>query len=82
MKLLHWHTLHEMGRIPHSDEGHAVDAIAGIDSFGAPLVEIIMVSHRWSRRPMRAEPVPKYNPPNAADHAEARQEPILPADRR
>src|SRR5205809_617499 len=49
MRLLHWKRLAELGRIPHSDEGEAVDAIAGIDSFGAPLVEVFMVSHRWLR---------------------------------
>jgi hypothetical protein len=49
MRLLHWERLAELGRIPHSDEGEAVDAIAGIDSFGAPLVEVFMVSHRWLR---------------------------------
>ncbi len=49
MKLIHWRRLLELGRIPHSNEGHAVEAIAGIDTFGAPEVEIIMVSHRWLR---------------------------------
>ena len=47
MKLIHWKRLRDLGRIPHSNEGHAVDAIAGIDTYGAPEVEIIMVSHRW-----------------------------------
>ena len=49
MKLLHWKRIIELGRIPNSNESEAVDAIAGIDSFGAPQVEIIMVSHRWLR---------------------------------
>jgi hypothetical protein len=49
MKLIHWKRLAELERIPHSDEEHAVEAIAGIDAFGAPEVEIIMVSHRWLR---------------------------------
>lgn len=49
MKLIHWKRLLELGRIPHSKEGHAVEAIAGINQFGAPKVEIIMVSHRWLR---------------------------------
>jgi hypothetical protein len=49
MHLLHWKRLAELGRIPHSDQGEAVDAIASIDSFGAPVVEIFMVSHRWLR---------------------------------
>jgi hypothetical protein len=41
--------LAELGRIPRSEEGQAVDAIRGIDSFGAPVVEVFMVSHRWLR---------------------------------
>lgn len=49
MKLIHWKRLVELGRIPHSDEAHAVEAISGIDTYGAPQVEIIMVSHRWLR---------------------------------
>lgn len=49
MKLLHWKRLVALGRIPHSNESEAVEAIAGIDSFGAPEVEIIMISHRWLR---------------------------------
>jgi hypothetical protein len=49
MRLLHWQRLAELGRIPHSDEGQAVDALAGIDAFGAPEVEVFMVSHRWLR---------------------------------
>jgi hypothetical protein len=49
MRLLHWGRLFELGRLPHSDEGEAVDAIAGIDHFGAPAVEVFMVSHRWLR---------------------------------
>lgn len=49
MKLLHWKRLLELGRIPHSAELQTVEAIAGIDSFGAPEVEVIMISHRWLR---------------------------------
>jgi hypothetical protein len=49
MRLLHWQKLVELGRIPRSDERQAVDAIEGIDSFGAPIVEVFMVSHRWLR---------------------------------
>jgi hypothetical protein len=49
MRLLHWKRLADLRRIPHSDEKEAVDALAGIDSFGAPLVEVFMVSHRWLR---------------------------------
>ncbi len=49
MRLLHWKRLAALGRIPHSDEGEAVDAIAGIDAFGAGDVEVFVVSHRWLR---------------------------------
>ena len=49
MRLLHWRSLVELGRIPRSDEGKAIDAIKGIDAFGAPTVEVFMVSHRWLR---------------------------------
>ena len=49
MRLLHWNRLVELGRIPRSDESEAVDAIRGIDAFGAPSVEVFMVSHRWLR---------------------------------
>src|SRR5262245_45338090 len=49
MRLLHWKKLADLGRVPRSDEGQAMDAIAGIDSFGAPEVEVFMVSHRWLR---------------------------------
>ena len=59
MRLLHWGKLAELGRIPRSDEGHAVDAIEGIDAFGWPVVEVFMVSHRWLRPsldPARSHP--------------------------
>jgi hypothetical protein len=49
MRLLHWRSIADLGRIPRSDEEHAVDAIRGIDAFGAPEVEVFMVSHRWLR---------------------------------
>lgn len=49
MHLLHWKRLADLGRIPRAEEGHAVNAISGIDAFGAPMVEIFMVSHRWLR---------------------------------
>jgi hypothetical protein len=49
MRLLHWRKLAELGRIPRSDERHAVEARAGIDTYGAPVVEVFMVSHRWLR---------------------------------
>jgi hypothetical protein len=49
MRLLHWQRLAELGRIPHSGEGQTVDAVSGIDAYGAPVVEVFMVSHRWLR---------------------------------
>ncbi len=68
MRLLHWRKLEELGRIPHSGEGHAVDAVAGVEAFGAPLVEIFMVSHRWLR-PSRDRSVAH---PDGAGHEKAR----------
>lgn len=59
MRLLHWDTLALLGRIPRSSEGLAVDALEGIDVFGAPVVEVFMVSHRWLRPsldPRRSHP--------------------------
>ena len=47
MRLIHWKKLVELERIPHSDESHTVEAINGIETYGAPQVELIMVSHRW-----------------------------------
>ena len=49
MKLLHWSRLVDLGRIPRSDESETVDALSGIDTFRAPTVEIILISHRWLR---------------------------------
>jgi hypothetical protein len=49
MRVLHWQKLVDLGRIPRSDEGHAVDAIQGITAFRTPIVELFMVSHRWLR---------------------------------
>jgi hypothetical protein len=49
MRLLHWKKLVDLQRIPRSDERESVDAISGIDDFGAPDVEVFMVSHRWLR---------------------------------
>lgn len=49
MRLLHWSRIKELRRIPNSDEGEAVDALAGIDKYGAGVVEVFMVSHRWLR---------------------------------
>jgi hypothetical protein len=49
MRLLHWGRLADLARLPRSDESEAVDAIGGIDEYGAPSVEVFMVSHRWLR---------------------------------
>lgn len=49
MQLIHWRRLVELGRLPDIDEGRTEDAITGIDSFGAGIVEVFMVSHRWLR---------------------------------
>lgn len=49
MMLLHWKELELLKRIPHSSENKAVDAIIGIETYGAGEVEIFMVSHRWLR---------------------------------
>ena len=47
MRLVHSDTLQQLGRLPRSSENMAVDAIEGIRHYGAPVVEISMVSHRW-----------------------------------
>lgn len=49
MLLIHWSILDKIQRIPHSDENLAVDALEGIDRYGAGICEIFMVSHRWLR---------------------------------
>lgn len=49
MLLIHWSTLANIQRIPHSDENLAVDALEAIDKYGAGICEIFMVSHRWLR---------------------------------
>lgn len=49
MKLILWQRIVDLARIPRSDGNHAVDAIDGINFYGAPAVEIIMLSHRWLR---------------------------------
>lgn len=49
MRLLHWATLAERRKIPHSEENLTVDALEGIDAIGASQCEIFMVSHRWLR---------------------------------
>ncbi len=47
MKLVHWHRLEQLGYLPDYCSSCAEDALAGINQFGAPNVEIFMVSHRW-----------------------------------
>ena len=49
MKLMHWSTLVDIQRIPHSDEKLAVDALDGIGQYDPSRCEIVMVSHRWLR---------------------------------
>ena len=49
MLLIHWSTLAQIQRIPHSDENLAVDALEAISKYGAGMCEIFMVSHRWLR---------------------------------
>jgi hypothetical protein len=49
MKLLHWRKLEELRCLPAFAERHADDALSGVERFGAPAVEIFMVSHRWLR---------------------------------
>jgi hypothetical protein len=68
MRLLHGRKLVELGRIPRSDEGQAVDAIRGIDAFGAGIVEVFMVSHRWLRPSLN----PSLSHPDTAAGEKAR----------
>jgi hypothetical protein len=49
MLLIHWSTLVQIQRIPHSDENLTVDAFEEISKYGAGRCEIFMVSHRWLR---------------------------------
>src|SRR5262245_2342785 len=49
MRLLHWRYLHEFERLPSFRDDVTDDAIAGINRYGAPYVEVFMVSHRWLR---------------------------------
>ena len=49
MRLLHWAQLQETGQIPAFDQNKAENALSGIDKYGAPGVEIFMLSHRWLR---------------------------------
>lgn len=67
MHLLHWRKLIELGRIPHSDERQTVDAIKGINTFGAEIVEVFMVSHRWLRPSLN----PSESHPDSLTHEKA-----------
>lgn len=49
MRLLHWRKLAALGQLPDFTSAETDDALSGIRRFGAPNVEIIMVSHRWLR---------------------------------
>jgi hypothetical protein len=49
MRLLHSRRIEESGQLPRFNDGSSEDAIRGIDRFGADIVEIFMVSHRWLR---------------------------------
>ena len=40
MKLLHWKVVEKLEEIPKSTENRSVDAIEGIENFGAPEVGI------------------------------------------
>ncbi|CAF0774864.1 unnamed protein product [Didymodactylos carnosus] len=68
MRLLHWSQIEQEKRIPHSDENLAVDAIKGIDSYGAGKCEIFMVSHRWLRS--RLDPTEAH--PDSVDNIKAK----------
>jgi hypothetical protein len=68
MRLLHWSKLARLSRIPRSGEGQTIDAIEGIDEFGAPRVEIFMVSHRWLRPSLD----PLLSHPDSCDNEKAR----------
>lgn len=68
MRLVHWSTLVKLQRIPHSDENLAVDALEGINKYGAERCEIFMVSHRWLRPRLGSTD----SHPDSIDHQKAR----------
>jgi hypothetical protein len=68
MRLLHWERLAELRRIPRSNEGYAINATEGIDAYGAPIVEVFMVSHRWLRPSLD----PAQAHPDGPDNEKAR----------
>jgi hypothetical protein len=49
MKLLYWRRLEELGYLPQFRSHYTEHAVSAVNRFGAPQVEIFMVSHRWSR---------------------------------
>ena len=49
MKLLHWKVIEKLQENIISTDNKSVDAMEGIENFGAPEVEIFMVSHQWLR---------------------------------
>jgi hypothetical protein len=68
MRLIHWSTLADIQRIPHSDENLTVDALEGIDKYGANICEIFMVSHRWLRPRLNSN----ESHPDSIDHEKAK----------
>ena len=67
MRLIHDATLTELGYLPRSSENKTMDALEGIRHFGAPVVEIFMVSHRWLRPSLD----PNISHPDAENHCKA-----------
>ncbi|UJR14302.1 hypothetical protein I4U23_001292 [Adineta vaga] len=67
MRLIHSSTLLQLQRIPHSDEHFTVDALEGIDTYGAHICEIFMVSHRWLRPRLNSS----QSHPDSSDHLKA-----------
>jgi hypothetical protein len=68
MLVVHSSVISELQRIPHSNESRAVDAIAGIERYSAPKVEIFMVSHSWLRPAIRRADAH----PDTPDHRKAK----------
>lgn len=67
MLLLHSKRIEELGRIPHYDEQMATAAVRGIEEFGAQIVEVIMISHKW----LRPSADPHLAHPDTEDNAKA-----------
>lgn len=49
MQVLEASVLEELGNLPRSSDGRAIDAIEALDHHGAEICEIFMVSHQWLR---------------------------------